>query len=94
MKRKALENGEALPEGEITADQAFDEIFYPEYPRKRDPQDARKAWKSLRLRDDDEETIKKIMAALRRDIREEWRDRPMDKIPYPAHWLRKRGWMD
>lgn len=94
VSRKALENNDQLPEGEITADQAFLEIFWPEYPRKRDREDALKAWKSLKLQDDDEETILRIMASLRRDVKEEWRDRPPDKIPYAATWLRKKGWMD
>jgi hypothetical protein len=94
ISRKSLENGEALPEGEITADQAFEEVFWPEYPRKRDKEDARKAWKSLKLLDDDEEKIRSIMAALRRDLKQEWRDRNPDHVPYPAHWLRRKGWMD
>lgn len=94
VTRKSLETKETLPDGEITADQAFDEIFWPEYPRKRDREPARKAWKALKLKDDDEAQIKAIMAALRRDIREEWRDRPPDKIPYGATWLNRKGWLD
>lgn len=94
VSRKSLENGERLPEGEITADEAFEEIFWPEYPRKTKKKDAMKAWKSLRLKDDDEARIASIMAALRRDVKQEWRDRPPDKIPYPATWLRSEGWLD
>lgn len=94
VNRKALENGEKLPEGEITADQAFDEIFWPEYPRKRDKEPARKAWKALKLKDTDEAQILAIMRALRRDVKEEWRDRAPDKIPYGATWLHRKGWLD
>lgn len=94
VKRKALENGEHLPEGEITADQAFEEIFWPEYPRKKDKEPARKAWKALKLKDTDEAQILAIMKALRRDVKEEWRDRPPDKIPYGATWLHRKGWLD
>jgi hypothetical protein len=94
VSKASLQNGEKLPEGEITADEAFLEVFWPEYPRKRDREDAFRAWKALKLRDDDDETIGRIMAALRRDVREEWRDRAVDKIPYPAHWLRTKGWTD
>lgn len=94
VSRKALENGDRLPEGEITADQAFDEVFWPEYPRKRDKEAARKAWKSLQLKDTDDEKILAIMKALRRDKKEEWRDREPDKIPYGATWLRRKVWLD
>lgn len=94
VRRKALENGEKLPEGEITADQAFDEIFWPEYPRKKDKEPARKAWKALKLKDTDEAQILAIMKALRRDVKEEWRDRTPDKIPYGATWLHRKGWLD
>lgn len=94
LRRKALENGEQLPEGEITADQAFDEIFWPEYPRKKDKEPARKAWKALKLKDTDEAQILAIMKALRHDVKEEWRDRTPDKIPYGATWLHRKGWLD
>lgn len=94
LSRKALENGDRLPEGEITADQAFDEVFWPEYPRKRDKEAARKAWKSLQLKDTDDAKILAIMKALRRDKKEEWRDRDQDKIPYGATWLRRKVWLD
>jgi hypothetical protein len=92
VARASLETTEKLPEGELTSEQVFDDVFWPEYPRKRDRVAAKKAWKALHLKDTDEDTMLRIMGALRRDLKGEFAGRADDKIPYPATWLNRRPW--
>jgi hypothetical protein len=79
---------------EMTALEAFDRVFWPEYPRKVAKARARKAWKSLKLKDSDQETLEAIMRKLKNEKKTEWAAREIDKIPHPATWLNDRRWED
>ena len=79
---------------ELSSDQAFHEVFWPAYPRKIAKFAAFKAWKSLKLPDDDQETLDKIMKGLDFYLKEEWDlDRPKF-IPHGSTWLHQRRWED
>lgn len=68
------------------------ERFWSSYPKKRNKGDAWKAWKSLKP---DDALVSAILAAVER-AREsvQWRKDEGQFIPYPASWLRARGWED
>jgi len=68
------------------------ERFWSVYPKKRNKGDAWKAWKSLKP---DDSLVSAILAAVER-AREsvQWRKDDGQFIPYPATWLRARGWED
>lgn len=85
---------ENVPDGELTADQAFHRIFWPRYPRKVAKVAAEKAWKALKLRDDDQSTLDAIMAGLARDQKSQWASRDPEKIPHASTWLNQRRWED
>lgn len=70
--------------------EAFDD-FYPDYPRKVKPDDARKAW--LSIKPWTQEVCDAIFAGLER-WRRYWTDHetPKDKIPYPGSFLRSGQW--
>lgn len=88
------ECGKPPTDGEITALEAFSEVFWPVYPRKIAKAEALKAWKSLKLKDSDQTTLDAIMVGLDGYIRTEWRLDEPQYIPYPATWLRGRRWED
>jgi len=68
------------------------ERFWAAYPKKRNKGDAWKAWKSLKLR---EVLVAAILAAVERaKTSVQWRKDEGQFIPYPASWLRARGWED
>lgn len=73
------------------ADWDFD-VFWNEYPKKVDKQNAFKAWKKLKP---DEDLRDKIISAIRswKDS-EQWNKENGQYIPYPATWLNKRRWED
>lgn len=85
---------EIPPEPEISSDQAFDQVFWPAYPRKINKLQARKAWKALKLADSDQKTLDSIMSGLERYKHEEWRLDEPQFIPHPATWLNQRRWED
>lgn len=68
------------------------ERFWAAYPKKRNKGDAWKAWRALKP---SEELVSAILAAVER-AREsvQWRKDEGQFIPYPASWLRARGWED
>jgi hypothetical protein len=68
------------------------ERFWSVYPKKRNKGDALKAWRALKP---SEELVTAILAAVER-AREsvQWRKDEGQFIPYPATWLRARGWED
>lgn len=68
------------------------EIFYKAYPRHKSRGDAEKAWKSLKP---DDAMLEKIMKAL--EIAKQdpnWQKENHKYAPYPASWLRSKGWAD
>jgi hypothetical protein len=68
------------------------ERFWSVYPKKRNKGDALKAWRALKP---SEELVTAILAAVER-AREsaQWRKDEGQFIPYPASWLRARGFED
>jgi hypothetical protein len=74
-----------------TLAQAFDE-FWSEYPRKKSKGDAERAWSTLKP---SEQLQAEILSGLgRAKTSEQWTDRGGKFIPYPATWLRAKGWED
>jgi uncharacterized protein YdaU (DUF1376 family) len=71
--------------------EAFVEDFYPDYPRKVKPDDARKAW--LQMKPWTMENLEAIFAGLGR-WKAYWSEHetPREKIPYPASFLRSGAW--
>lgn len=68
------------------------EKFWSVYPRKRSKGDAEKAWKALKP---DEQLQDRIYDALERATTSaDWRKEGGKYIPYPATWLRAKGWED
>lgn len=68
------------------------DVFWQNYPKKRSKGDAERAWKKI---NPDESLLQKMLNALI-IAKRSW-DWQKDKglfIPYPATWLRARGWED
>lgn len=68
------------------------EVFYKAYPRHKSRGDAEKAWKALKP---DDTLLAKIMEALEAAKKShDWQKENGQYIPYPATWLRAKGWED
>jgi hypothetical protein len=68
------------------------ERFWAAYPKKRNKGDAMKAWRALKP---SEELVTAILAAVERaKASVQWRKDEGQFIPYPASWLRARGFED
>jgi hypothetical protein len=68
------------------------ELFYQAYPKKRKPGDAEKAWTQTQGQ---RPPIKELLAALERMKRcHDWTKEGGKFIPYPASWLRTKGWLE
>lgn len=68
------------------------ERFYEAYPKKKSKGDAEKAWKAI---DPDEHLADTILQAVQRaKTSEQWLKNRGQFIPYPASWLRDKGWLD
>lgn len=66
--------------------------FWSAYPKKRSKGQAEKAWSSLKP---NEQLIADILEAIQRaKTSEQWRREGGAYIPYPATWLRAKGWED
>jgi hypothetical protein len=66
--------------------------FWSLYPRKKSKGDAEKAWKAI---NPDEQLQDRMNHALERATTSaEWRKDGGQFIPYPATWLRAKGWED
>ena len=67
-------------------------LFWQAYPRRRGKADALKAWKALKP---DAALVEQILAAVAfARVSPDWRRDGGQFIPYPATWLRRRGWED
>ncbi len=91
---RASESGQggkhAAPSAKALA--ASFERFWSVYPKKRNKGDAWKAWRTLKP---DEELVTVILAAVERaKASMQWRKDEGQFIPYPASWLRARGFED
>ena len=68
------------------------DLFWSSYPKKRNKGDALKAWRDLKPA---EALMRKIVAAIDAAMDGvEWQRKGGRFIPYPASWLRARGWED
>jgi len=66
--------------------------FWNLYPKKKSKGDAEKAWSRLKP---DSELQVKILAGIRRGkSSQDWFKQSGQFIPYPATWLRAKGWED
>ena len=66
--------------------------FWDAYPKKKNKGDAEKAWKSVKPTD---ELLTQILEAVEVAKRgDDWRKESGKYIPYPASWLRAKGWED
>lgn len=66
--------------------------FWKFYPKKRSKGDAEKAWKSIKP---GSELVEKILDAIARaKTSRDWLKENGKFVPYPASWLRSRGWED
>jgi len=66
--------------------------FWIAYPKKKSKGDAEKAWKAIKP---DEDLIGKILDSLRQATRSKgWTKESGKYVPYPATWLRAKGWED
>jgi hypothetical protein len=75
--------------------QAFDDKFnkfWKLYPKKKSKGDAEKAFKQLRI---DDPLLTEILLSLELACKsEDWMKDGGKYIPYPASWLRAKGWLD
>lgn len=75
------------PKGEC----GFD-LFWKAYPRRKSKGQAERAWASLRP---NEQLVAKILQGIERaKTSEQWRKDGGQFIPYPATWIRAKGWED
>lgn len=66
--------------------------FWNTYPKKRSKGDAEKAWKAIRPSELLAETI--VLAVQQAKTSDDWRKENGKYIPYPATYLRAKGWED
>jgi len=68
------------------------EQFWIEYPKKKSKGDAENAWKTLKPNG---ELVVQIVASLKiLKTTEQWQKGKCRYVPFPATWLRAKGWMD
>lgn len=66
--------------------------FWEAYPKKKSKGDAEKAWKQVKP---DAETVGLILLAVEQQKQsKDWKKDNGQFIPYPATWLRAKGWED
>ena len=66
--------------------------FWKAYPKKKSKGDAEKAWNKIKPNED---LLSTIMATLEKlKASHDWRKENGKYIPYPASWLRAKGWED
>lgn len=78
--------------GETNDEPTSFDRFWKAYPKKRAKGDAEKAWKELRP---SEPLVNQILATLElAKTSADWLKDGGQYIPYPATWLRRKGWED
>ncbi len=90
---KAAGAGESKPASpsKTLIEQSFD-IFWQAYPKKRKKGDAEKIWKMIRP---DDGLLKHMLDAIKIAIKSvDWTKDNGQYIPYPATWLKSKGWED
>jgi hypothetical protein len=68
------------------------EIFYRAYPKHKSRGDAERAWRTLKPNETLFETIMKSLETAKKSY--DWQKENGKYIPYPATWLRAKGWED
>lgn len=72
-------------------DELFNQ-FWKAYPKKKSKGDAEKAWKVLKP---DTDLLEKMLNSIASEkLSKEWLKDDGQFIPYPATWLRAKGWED
>lgn len=79
------------PKGELVDVQELFTHWYSSYPRKQSRGDAEKAFKAAIKKTDMDTLIAGLKASIAQWGREQ---RPLEKVPYPASWLRAESWLD
>ena len=74
-----------------TLEQSF-KVFWSAYPKKRNIEQARKAWNKLKPGMALLESITLAVEKARQT--EDWRKDKGQYIPYPSTWLNAKGWLD
>jgi len=71
---------------------ALFEAFWAEYPKKKSKGDAEKAWKTI---NPSKPLVETMLSTIRQaKTSEQWTKDNRQYIPYPATWLRAKGWED
>jgi hypothetical protein len=76
-----------------TLESEFDR-FWIIYPKKKSKGDAEKAWKQIKPNPTEEFTSMIIAKLLKLKRCPEWTKEDGQFVPYPATWLRAKGWND
>lgn len=77
---------------ELASDESDFESFWSEYPKKKSKGDAEKAWKAI---NPNEHLVGKILQAVQSAKTSiDWLKNDGQFVPYPASWLRDKGWLD
>jgi uncharacterized protein YdaU (DUF1376 family) len=67
--------------------------FWAAYPKKRNRGDAEKAWLALKPSAELAQTIVEAVEVSKK-LRDDWRKDGGKFVPYPASWIRAKGWED
>lgn len=70
------------------------EEFWKVYPKKKSKGDALKAFATIEPKPDEQLVATMIATIERAKTSEQWRSSGGQYIPYPATWLRDKGWLD
>lgn len=91
IRESIFDNRESINTRALVIVSGF-EKFWTTYPKKKSKGDAEKAWNALKP---DEQLQDRIHDALERaKTSADWRKDGGQYIPYPATWLRAKGWED
>lgn len=67
-------------------------VFWDSYPKRKNKGDAEKAWKAIKPDASLQTAILEAVEVAKGS--DDWRKEGGKFIPYPASWLRAKGWMD
>lgn len=68
------------------------QVFWDSYPKKKNKGDAERAWKSAKITDTLSVKLLSAVEAAKRG--KDWCKEDGKYIPYPASWIRSKGWED
>jgi hypothetical protein len=90
--RVKAEGREGRKGKELASDESSFDSFWAEYPKKKSKGDAEKAWNVIKPNEHLADEI--LQAVQRAKTSAEWLKQGGQFIPYPASWLRDKGWLD